>query len=170
MSLALRHSPETFGLQLDEHGYVEVPRFSEAIITSCPWATPEYIRTFVAGPGQRRFILKEDRVAARYGHSIDVVPDGQPCDPPEVLYHGADPRNRDRIMAEGIRPMGRKFVHLSMSIQEAQDVASRHARYPIVLKVFAKKAADEGSLQFFQAGHLYLVREIPSKYLEPLRS
>lgn len=170
MSLILRHAPDKYGLQLDDNGYVAVAELSSAVLEKCPYASPEFIRKFVAGPqGTRRFVLREDdMVAARYGHSIPVMIDLQPAEPPEYLYLGTFPSNKPLVVSEGLKPHDRQFVHLSTTEGEAQKIGERKAHMPLVLRISTKKARAAG-IEFFHAGHLYLCRAIPPAAIEILR-
>jgi putative RNA 2'-phosphotransferase len=165
MSLVLRHAPEQFGLRLDDQGFVAVEELSKALAERFPFATTEFIQQFVAGSGSRRFVIQEGRVAARYGHSIPVTLDSVPVDPPEFLFLGSSPHLRDKVLSQGLLPDQRKWVHLSATEQEARSIGQRKSRTPMILRIHTARAREQG-IEFFQAGHLYLCREVPPEAVE----
>lgn len=165
LALMLRHQPERFNLKLDDHGYAALEDVVRAISERYPFATADYLRQFVQTPeGARRFTIQADRIAARYGHSIAVEPDGAPAEPPEFLYHGTHPRHRGPILREGIVPMARAFCHLSATIEEAREIGRRRAARPMILQIDARRMQGDSFL-FFRAGHLYLTRRVPPQYV-----
>ncbi len=72
LSLILRHKPQTIGLTLDANGWADI----EELITKSKKIklTRELIDEVVAQNDKQRFIVKDDRIRANQGHSIDVVP------------------------------------------------------------------------------------------------
>lgn len=165
MSLVLRHAPEKYMLELDDQGFVSLDRLAGALAERFPFATREYIETFVNGNGARRFIVEDGRVAARYGHSIPVTIDSPPVDPPEFLFLGSSPHLRDRVLSRGLQPDERKWVHLSATEAEARSIGSRKAPQPMILRIHTARAREAG-IEFFSAGHLYLCREVPPEAVE----
>jgi putative RNA 2'-phosphotransferase len=165
MALVLRHAPEKFALTLDEQGFIGLQQLSSALQERYPYATPEYIEKFVNGNGARRFVLVEGRVAARYGHSIPVTLDQAPVDPPEFLFLGSSPHLKDRFLSRGLQPEDRKWVHLSATEEEARSIGLRKSGTPLILRIHTRRARDQG-IEFFQAGHLYLCREVPPEAVE----
>jgi putative RNA 2'-phosphotransferase len=164
LALILRHQPDKFGITLDEHGYAPLEEIAKVVSERYDFVNADWLRAFVESPEGRRFVIQNDRIAARYGHSVDVEPDSAPVEPPEVLYHGTHPRNRAKIFREGIVSVGRKFCHLSSTPEEAREVGRRRAARPLILAVDARRMQQDGFL-FFRAGHIYLTHRVPGKYV-----
>lgn len=165
MSLVLRHAPEKYMLELDDQGFVPVDKLAAALAERFPYATREYIEKFVAGNGARRFVVEDGRVAARYGHSIQVTIESAPVDPPEFLFLGASSHLRERVLSQGLQPDERKWVHLSATVEEARSIGSRKSPHPLILRIHTARARDAG-IEFFAAGHLFLCREVPPEAVE----
>ena len=165
MSLVLRHAPEKFALTLDEQGFVDLSELSNALMERFSFATPEFIEEFVNGNGTRRFVVEDGRVAARYGHSIPVTIDSAPVDPPEFLFLGASPHQKDMFLTRGLKPEERRWVHLSGSEDEAVSLGKRKSPSPLILRIHTARARESG-IEFFQAGHLFLCREVPASAIE----
>ena len=171
LALILRHRPERFALALDEEGWASFAEVMEIVkgLPNFRWATRADVMTLIeegAGDGKRRFQVKENRIRARYGHSIAQPIHYEPCTPPLVLYHGTSPEAMDSIRREGLKPMNRQYVHLSPNAKTAVRVGARHARRPVVLTIRAAEAHAAG-VEFYQADEaVYLTKDIPPEFLD----
>jgi len=164
MSYVLRHNPTRYGLEPDRHGFVDVEAFLSIAKRRYPGLTPERLTSLIAEGPRSRFELSGNRLRARYGHSIDIEPSGDPVEPPERLYHGTESDRIERILADGLRPIDRRMVHLSVTVEEARAVASRRTERPVILRIEARAAHQDG-IAFHREGALYLAGLIPPQYL-----
>ena len=114
-----------------------------------------------------RFEFSEDKssVRALYGHSIDVNLGLEPTTPPPVLYHGTAEKYIDSIMKEGLRPCKRNFVHLSETMDMAQQVGTRHGS-PVVLSIDIEAMIRAGCKFYKAQNGIWLTGDIPSKFLK----
>ncbi|MFC3800876.1 RNA 2'-phosphotransferase [Cohnella sp. GCM10012308] len=115
MTKILRHIPEAFGVTLDpEDGSCPLPSLIEAIQAQSGWSwvKREDLEQVVRNSDKQRFVIEDERIRARYGHSHDKV-QYAPGEPPEVLYHGTNTKALPSILQEGLLPMGRQYAHLS---------------------------------------------------------
>jgi RNA:NAD 2'-phosphotransferase (TPT1/KptA family) len=71
----------------------------------------------------------------------------------------------DRILAEGLRPMGRTHVRLSGDIDTAQKVGSRRGA-PVILRVDAAAMGEAGFRFFRSSNGVWLVDKVPARYLD----
>lgn len=171
LALILRHQPERFDLELDEEGWASLSEVMEILrgLPNFRWATRADVLEIVekgSGDGKRRFEVEGDRIRARYGHSIARRIRYTPCTPPARLYHGTSPQAVPSIRREGLRPMGRQYVHLSADPKGAARVGARHAPHPVVLTVLAAEAHAAG-VTFHRAGEgVYLAEYVPPAFLE----
>jgi putative RNA 2'-phosphotransferase len=84
--------------------------------------------------------------------------------PPDRLWHGTTASRVDVVLREGLRPMGRAFVHLSDTLEQARAVGARHGT-PVVVLVDAIGAAAEG-VAFHRGGRgTWLARGVPADHL-----
>ena len=67
-------------------------------------------------------------------------------------------------MSEGLRPMARQHVHLSLDIATAVKVGQRHGK-PIVLHVASRKMAAEGFAFFCADNGVWLSDRVPPQFL-----
>ncbi len=165
MCFMLRHQPGEFGLTLDGQGYAGLETVVRAIQTVRGWVTREHVLEVVGSCPRGRFETDGSRLRASYGHSVAISDPGPQCEPPELLYHGASPSELDGIADKGLQPRGRRFVHLSVTKEEAHSVASRRSAEPVVLRIRAGEAHQEG-IRFARGGKLYLVESVPPCYID----
>ena len=85
--------------------------------------------------------------------------------PPEYLYHGTATKSLDGIMREGILPGKRSYVHLSLDVETATKVGSRHGK-PIILKIHAKAMHDYGHIFYLSENNVWLADLIPPPFFE----
>jgi putative RNA 2'-phosphotransferase len=167
LSLVLRHRPETVGLSLDRHGWVSMDALLDAVRTQRAWedATIADLEAVLALPERQRFELRDGRIRARYGHSVEVEPPSEPVRPPEWLYHGTPTERLEEILAGGLQPQGRRFVHLSLTPEQAREVARRHGEKPAVLTIHARRAQDAGVRLYPGSPEVYLADAVPSEFI-----
>ncbi len=169
ISYLLRHRPDEAGLTLDEAGLVPLNALLVAIRSrhGYGWVTVEAIREVVATSDKQRFRLEGDRIGARYGHSnrVRAVDPGQPVEPPELLYHGTPRRAVPSILAVGLRPRDRQFVHLSATPDTARRVGRRRDDQPALLLIRAQEAHADGVVFYAPTPDTYLVRHVPPTYI-----
>jgi putative RNA 2'-phosphotransferase len=167
MSLILRHEPARFGLALDGEGWVALEELLSALRRERRWqaVTEAHVREVVAASDKQRFEIMDGRIRARYGHSVAERVTYPPVVPPELLYHGTAPGSLAAIRREGLRAMGRQYVHLSTQVEQALTVGRRHAPQPVVLTVRAQEAWLAG-VQFYQPEErLYLAEAVPAAFV-----
>jgi len=160
LAWALRHGARELGLEPDREGWVPLAALLAALR---PRLDRAQVERLAAEDPKGRYELQGARIRARYGHSFPVAP-GAAERPPAVLYHGTTWRSLDTILREGLRPMRRAYVHLSATREQARTVGARHGK-PVVLRVDAAAAADEG-IAFTDAGRgTWLVTALPGRHL-----
>ncbi len=166
MSFVLRHRPEVYGIVLDpEDGSCLLQELVEALSVhgDTGTVTEDEVREVVAQSDKQRFEINEDRIRARYGHSSPEVQYAA-ATPPAVLYHGTAEAIWHILQQEGLKPMGRQYVHLSASTAFAA-LAGRRKGKLLMLRIDAAAAARDGIL-FYDAGHdVWLAHHVPAAYI-----
>jgi putative RNA 2'-phosphotransferase len=165
LSYILRHDPDKYDLELDKNGYTDLGTVLGVLTNRFKNFKKEDLLRLVERDPKGRFEITSGRIRATYGHSIEVQPGPKSVTPPETLYHGTSSESMERILTEGLRPMDRQFVHLSVTRDDAYAVGSRHTDKPVILMIMAKKA-HSGGIEFFKGGNLFLVKEVPAEYIE----
>jgi putative RNA 2'-phosphotransferase len=166
---ALRHEPWLYELELDEAGWVPVSDLLGALHergSSWEYLGPQDLIDMIGASAKRRYEIDGDRIRALYGHSLPGRLEKVAAEPPGVLFHGTSPRAWQTIRIEGMAPMRRQYVHLSVDVDMAVQVGRRKARPPIVIRVRAGEAADRG-VRFYRGNELvWLADTIPARFLE----
>jgi putative RNA 2'-phosphotransferase len=176
VSGALRHFPDDAGLSLDAAGWTAWASLVDAVGRRYDCADGRAVEALVATDPKGRFETREvdggREVRAAYGHSVDVDLDAAGADGdhavPDVLYHGTAPRSLDAIRAEGLKPMGRRVVHLSETREAARDVGRRHTDDdgdPVVLAVDVRALVDAGFEVRKRGTDTYTVARVPPRFL-----
>lgn len=164
ISGALRHFPDDLGLAMNQHGWVGVDVFVDAMITRYKWSNKEKLFSIIESDEKGRYELKGNKIRARYGHSVDVDLDYDENTLPE-LYYGASREEVDILLEKGIRPMKQRYVHLSTSVEKAKEVAKIHSEDPVLLAINAQEAQNDGVTMLSATENIVLAEEIPPQYL-----
>jgi len=162
LSYILRHKPDSIGLILDSNGWADIDKVIEK--TKDFNLTKEMIEEIVKSSDKQRFIIKDNKIRANQGHSIDVDLNLKPLEPLDVLYHGTAEKSIDDILEKGIKPMSRQHVHLSKNKEIAIRVGQRHGK-PQVLKVDSKSMHKDGYKFYLSENGVWLTEYVPSKYI-----
>jgi len=168
LSYALRHAPWEYELELDDAGWVPV----SAILTALHDERAEWrdlnesdLVAIVTGGDKRRFELANGRIRALYGHSIPQRLAKEPAAPPDVLYHGTVAATVSTILENGLKPMARQYVHLSVDKETASQVGSRRRGQVVIFTIRAADAHAAG-VPFYQGNErVWLADAVPPGYL-----
>ncbi len=162
MSYILRHNP--MGLRISHDGFVALEDLLRLMQETYPWLERKRLEEIVDHDEKGRYELKGNTIRARYGHSIDVSVDFPPTDL-ETLYHGTSDHSAKEILKEGLKPMKRKKVHLSKTVEDAIQVGRRRTANPVILKIDARKAIKEGIRIERATDRICVADPIPKKFI-----
>lgn len=168
LSLVLRHQPSAAHITLDAHGWADV----DALLAGCAQAgrslTREDLERIVRENDKTRYSFNDDhtKIRANQGHSVRVDVELRETEPPKYLYHGTATRFLPSIHREGIRKMGRQYVHLSGDFETAMAVGKRHG-IPVVITIDAEAMAREGVAFYRSENGVWLCEHVEPKYLVP---
>lgn len=169
LSLILRHKPDAAGIFLDEHGWANVEDLINGIKNTGRNINMSILEDIVKTDSKQRYSFNEDKtlIRANQGHSVPVNVNLEMMKPPKFLYHGTADRFLKSIMEEGLKPMNRLYVHLSIDIETAIKVGKRHGN-PVVLKVHSNQMYEEGCIFYLSKNGVWLTKSVDIKYLEQL--
>ncbi len=163
----MRHKPDAAGIQLDEHGWANVNELIDGINNTGRRIDIDILDEIVKTDNKQRYSFNEDKtfIRANQGHSIPVDVELEEKQPLEYLYHGTADRFLDSIMAEGLKPMSRLYVHLSKNKETATKVGKRHGKL-IVLKVKSEEMWRDGIKFYLSHNGVWLTKCVDKKYID----
>ncbi|UCE21760.1 MAG: RNA 2'-phosphotransferase [Candidatus Aminicenantes bacterium] len=164
LSFTLRHAPQNYGLSLDRYGFAEFRMVLKILTKRFPGLEDEDVKNIVMNDPKKRFQIDDQRIRARYGHSVFVEPLEECRAVPSFLFHGTSPRSLNSIFKRGLIPEKRRFIHLSLSVEEALKVGRRKDNNPVVLKVDTQRASQDG-LVFWKEANVYLTKTVAPQYI-----
>ena len=167
VSYILRHHPEEYGIILDLAGWCQIEVLLK-VLNQRGWKNlvSEDLVKMMSDAQKKRYEVQDGRIRAYYGHSMSDIIVKEACEPPQFLYHGTAHDKIELIKETGLRPMTRQYVHLSDNITLAQIVGKRHDSCPIIIRVCAKKAWQEGICFYLGNEDTWLSDSIPPEFLE----
>lgn len=167
-SYALRHRPDLYDLHPDAQGWVKIEDFLRAARGAggaLANVTTADLAETIAKADKQRHELNEHSIRALYGHSLVETIAKPVAAPPETLFHGTSPAAWARIQREGLRPMSRQYVHLSVDQAMARQVGARRGPDVIILAVQAAAASRAGIVFRLGNDRVWLADPIPPEYL-----
>ena len=169
ISLILRHRPEAAYIELDEHGWAEVDKLIEGIRRTGKRINRELLEEIVRTDNKQRYSFNEDKtyIRANQGHSVPVDVGLKEQEPPVFLYHGTAVGFLASIEREGLKPMGRLYVHLSKDVETAVNVGKRHGK-PVVLKIHSGDMHRDGQAFYLSENGVWLTKKVVPGYFERL--
>ncbi len=169
ISLILRHNPGVIGIDVDSHGWADVNKLIAGIKKAGHKIDMDILEEIVRTDEKGRYSFNDDKtlVRANQGHSIPVDVGLKEKEPPEFLYHGTAERFLPGILKEGLKPMGRLYVHLSWDKETAVNVGKRHGK-PVVLKIHSRQMYNEGIKFYLSENNVWLVKNAESRYIEKI--
>ncbi|CAN7448058.1 RNA 2'-phosphotransferase [Rhizobacter sp. LjRoot28] len=166
LSLVLRHSPETIGLQLHEGGWASIDALIRLATAHGRPLSRQLVEQVVRESEKQRFALSDDglSIRANQGHSVKVELGLVKVVPPDELFHGTATRFLDSIRSNGLWRGSRHHVHLSETRDTASDVGKRHGK-PVVLSVRAGAMHEFGYSFFRSENGVWLTESVPFEFL-----
>ena len=167
VSHALRHEPWLYELELDAQGWTPVDALVAALRRErgLEALTVTDVESMVAGAAKQRHELLDGRIRASYGHSLPGRIGATPGVPPDLLFHGTSPAVAEVIRSEGLLPMGRQYVHLSVDVETARAVGSRKSPAPVTLTINAGEASGSGVVFYAGNERVWLADSVPARFI-----
>jgi len=166
---ALRHFPDDFGLTMDSKGWVDLTKMGDLIHKRHRWASKETVIALAQSDPKHRYEIVDNKIRARYGHSVNVDLD-HPENRLPKLYYGASEEEADRILEIGLKTASQRYVHLSTTSEKAWHVATFRTGNPKIIQVDAAAAHKEGVKMMTVNDDIVISETIPPKFLSILSS
>lgn len=157
LAFLLRHSSLP-----DRNGWVRTEMLLEELSVSL-----QDLKWTIVADDKGRFEFSKDNLLVRalYGHSINVDLGLSAAMPPAILYHGTAEKFLERILHEGLKPRKRKYVHLSETMEMAEQVGARHGM-PVVLSVDVESMVLHGYNFYKAKDGVWLTEQIPAQFIK----
>ncbi|MFP4005659.1 MAG: RNA 2'-phosphotransferase [Candidatus Hadarchaeia archaeon] len=163
MAYLLRHNPS--GLDISRDGFADLDSLLEKLRERWDDMELDDVQEIVDSDLKGRYEINAGKIRAKYGHSIDVDPCFSEANK-DVLFHGTTPSAAKKIMREGLKPSGRKRVHLSKERENALKVGKRRSDNPVLLKIDAQRARDNGIRIERASEEVFVAEPIPPEFIE----
>lgn len=169
VSYVLRHAPWEYELELGDEGWASLDQLLEGL-RSDPWfgnLDREHLLEMIRVSRKVRYEIRGGRIRALYGHSIPGKLKKKRDVPPDTLFHGTVVKFLAFIRQEGLNPMGRQYVHLSVDKKTAHQVASRRGRGRdvVILQIRAREAASQGIAFYEGNDQVWLADLVPPSWI-----
>jgi len=167
MSLVLRHRPEKIGITLDQNGWADTDALISGMNQAGRRVTLQDLKEIVDTNDKQRFKFNDNysKIRANQGHSISVDLELKEISPPETLYHGTASCFVKAIKEEGLKPKGRQHVHLSVDVETAVNVGSRHGK-AVVLTIYSHRMYEDGYKFYLSENNVWLTSAVPTEYID----
>lgn len=173
MAGILRHFPERYGLEMDDHGWVDLRDFITGVQIrhkKFRFLKPFHVLGVIETDPKGRYEFRDGKIRATYAHSFDVDLDLPTDNIPDILYFPTTSEECNIMLEIGLRPSDRKMVHLSGRMDAAIEAGQVRVRDPIILEVDAKGAIEKG-VEIQKAGKwIYITKEVPPEFLKKIEA
>lgn len=165
---ALRHEPWLYEIELDGDGWAEISLLCSVLReNSEEWQglSDTDVKKMVMRSSKKRYELCDHKIRALYGHSLTQKISYTHTRPPKYLFHGTSPDALIAISQNGLMPMRRQYVHLSVDESTAVLVGKRKSKIPVVLIVRALEAFEAGCVFHHAGDKVWLAKHVPYNYI-----
>ena len=169
MAGVLRHIPERYGLEMDDHGWVDLRDFLTAVQIRnkrFKFLRPHHVIGLVETDPKGRYQFEDGKIRATYGHSMDIDLDLPTEGIPDVLYYPTTDEEAHLLLEAGLRPSDRKMVHLSATFEAAMEAGRVRIQAPVILEIDAKAARAAGTVIMIAGKIVYTTKEVPGEFLK----
>lgn len=160
----LRHFPADLGLEMDSRGWVDLGKLGQVVQSRHLWASEELVIGLIESDSKQRYEILNDKVRARYGHSVEVELD-HPLNSLPRLFYGASEEEADRILEIGLKSASQRYVHLSTTPEKAWHVATFRTGNPRVIQADAALAKAAGVKMMTVNDDIVISETIPARFL-----
>ena len=165
LALLLRHKPETGNCTLDENGWCEIKQLTQ----NTGFAYGD-LMLIVKNDNKQRYELSPDKskIRARQGHSSNLSIDAQleKTIPPPTLYHGTKKNVEMSIAKQGLLPMNREHVHMTMDLKTARETADRRKGPSIIMEIDAMSMSANGYKFYKSSNNTFFTNDIPPDHYQ----
>jgi putative RNA 2'-phosphotransferase len=168
LSHALRHEPWLYELELDNEGWTSLDTVLAALREErTDWGNLSRVdlECIIESSSKRRHEIMGDSIRALYGHSLPGKLRRERGTPPAILFHGTSREAVKTIIDEGLKPLSRQYVHLSVDMATAREVGRRKSKTPVLIEVDAR-GANGADVAFYEGNaKVWLADLVPGRFM-----
>lgn len=166
LSFVLRHKPEFIGVKLDTEGWADVDILIAQLNAHGTAVDRDLLDHVVETNSKKRFAFNENKklIRASQGHSIPIELGYVAQTPPDVLFHGTAEKFVASILNTGLEKRSRQHVHLSLDLQTATQVGSRHGK-PVIFTIQAGEMQAAGYSFYLSDNNVWLTDRVPVEFI-----
>ncbi len=171
MAGILRHFPEKFDLEMDLNGWVSIRDLSNALSKRdrrLHWLRDRHIEAISEIDEKGRYEVRGGMVRATYAHTVEIELDLPTDLIPDLLFYPCPEAELDVLLETGIKPGGRRWVHLSKTVTDACNAGRVHHLHPLIIEVDTIQMQADGNTIFRAGTTVYLTEETPPEYCQLL--
>ena len=164
----LGRNPAEFRLIGDEGGWISIRDIHKALLEEKLFSgmTPRGIEQYLLLFRPEGFEASEGKVRVLPELQKPGIFDYQPARPPDMLFAAIRPRALTHADISGLTATGEKrWIVLFSSRKEALLFGKRFHNRPVLCKIIAEKAAQDGAIFLHAGAGLYLSRKIGRQWL-----
>lgn len=173
ISKILRHAPEIISITLDSEGWTSTIGLLDGMRKEGKTVEISDLEIVVSEDDKGRYSFNNDKsmLRANQGHNKQLnnvklsYTALQSHEVPNWLYHGTDSRFLEAIFKEGLKSMERQHVHLTDSMEMANNVGGRRKKSDTetkLLKISTKEAMNAGIIFYRSENDVFLADSIPA--------
>lgn len=169
MAGILRHFPEKFDLEMDLNGWVSIRDLSNALSKRdrrLHWLRDRHIEVIVEIDEKGRYEVRGGMVRATYAHTVEIELDLPTDLIPDLLFYPCSADELDVLLEAGIKPGGRRWVHLSKTVTTACNAGRVHHAHPLIIEVDTIQMQADGNTVYRAGTTVYLTEDVPSEYCQ----
>ncbi len=164
LSYVLCHSPDEFGIFLDNDGSLSTKELLWAIKEEEGWSyvRESHLRDLILLGLDPPYHIEGKKIVLN-----DEIP--KPYypveEPPRILYHAARLKACYHIYRHGLKAAGRPYLPLAITKELALRIGKRRDKSPLLLEISAQEAFLEGIIFRCHGTHMFLAEEIPPRFI-----
>lgn len=162
----LGHRPYEFGVVPDAEGFLKYKDLLQALNEEPGWGYVRQgsINEVLMGEDRSLFEVTEGKIRT-IERRWEINDDGELSElPSKIFFHGIRRKAHPVAMDKGLRPLEGSHYILSPDREMAERIGRRRDPQPVILEIKAEAALEEG-LDIRRFGDLFLVKEIPARFI-----
>ncbi len=164
LTYVLCHSPDEFGIFLDNDGSISIKELLWAVKEEDGWShvRESHLRDLILLGFDPPYQIEGKRIILKNSILKPYYPVEQPT---QILFYAARLKACYHIYKYGLKASGRPFLPLCRNRELALRIGKRRDKSPLLLEINAEEAFLEGIIFRAHGENMFLAEEIPSRFI-----